>query len=156
RGPDSRAPLEVHEDALLVARHDVGAAVVSHHLAGERRPRTGPLHPLPASGGLVTMLVSSMNENARPIPRRWALLAFALATPVPAQKTPVRVDPGGYNPQIAVSGSSVYAVWDDRHTTSLNHEIYFNRSLDGGITWLPISVRLNVGTAAGATQAGAA
>lgn len=52
--------------------------------------------------------------------------------------------------QLASSGDFVYAVWlDDRSGAS---DVYCNRSLDGGATWLPQEVRIDSGTAAGATR----
>ncbi|OGW51706.1 MAG: hypothetical protein A2Y81_09505 [Nitrospirae bacterium RBG_13_43_8] len=41
----------------------------------------------------------------------------------------------GYSffPAIAVDGSSIYVVWEDN--TPGNYEIYFKRSVDGGVTW---------------------
>jgi hypothetical protein len=66
---------------------------------------------------------------------------------------PVRIDRNtGAIPQIAsdahvaVDGSgSVYAVWrDNRNGTG---DIYFNRSLDSGATWMVSDVRLDSGTA---------
>ena len=51
-------------------------------------------------------------------------------------------------PVIAVSGSSVYVVWAEVRGGLA--DIYFNRSLDGGATWLPAAVRLDVGSAPGA------
>jgi len=38
-------------------------------------------------------------------------------------------------PRIAVSGASVYLVWEDK--TPGNYEIYFKKSADGGATWPP-------------------
>ena len=55
-------------------------------------------------------------------------------------------------PQIAASGSAVYVVWEDgRHgpdptNFSDAQDVYFNRSLDGGATWLSSDVRLNSDT----------
>jgi len=57
-------------------------------------------------------------------------------------------------PRIAVSGSSVHVVWTDmRHQTTLTSDIYFNRSLDGGLTWMASDVRLNLGSPPGAVLA---
>ena len=59
----------------------------------------------------------------------------------------VRMDtdmPGGDRsqfPQIAASGDSVYVTWEDSRNG--DQDIYFNRSLDGGATWLTDDVRLN-------------
>ena len=56
-------------------------------------------------------------------------------------------------PDICIAGNAVYVVWEDHRTPSLNlGDIFFNRSLDGGVTWLPSDVRLDVGTAAGASD----
>lgn len=62
----------------------------------------------------------------------------------------IRVDtdtPGAarsHTPQIAASGSSVYVTWtDDRNG---NGDVYFNRSLDDGATWLTTDVRLDTDT----------
>ncbi len=49
-----------------------------------------------------------------------------------------------YNPQIACDDQGVYVVWeDDRDGFLENHQIYFNRSLDGGDTWLPEDLQLD-------------
>ncbi|MEM7203481.1 MAG: sialidase family protein [Planctomycetota bacterium] len=60
---------------------------------------------------------------------------------------PVRLDtddPGvgdSRQPRLAAVGDSVYVVWqDDRNGQP---DIYFNRSLDGGSTWLPVDLRLD-------------
>ena len=50
------------------------------------------------------------------------------------------------SPHVAADGSSVYAVWSDKRNGK--SDIYFTRSLDRGLTWLP-EVRLDVGTAPG-------
>ena len=45
------------------------------------------------------------------------------------------------DPEIQCSGDNVYVVWqDDRNG---KHDIYFNRSTDGGTTWLAQDLRLN-------------
>lgn len=41
----------------------------------------------------------------------------------------------GYHPDIASEGSSVYVVWVDYSMETYNYEIYFRRSVDGGINW---------------------
>src|SRR4030042_792689 len=38
-------------------------------------------------------------------------------------------------PAIAVDGSNIYVVWQDNTPDLLNEEIYFKRSVDGGVTW---------------------
>lgn len=56
-------------------------------------------------------------------------------------------------PQIASSGNSVYVAWTDQRngvTPTWNRDIYFNRSLDAGASWLPNDVRLDTGSALGA------
>jgi len=65
----------------------------------------------------------------------------------------VRLDTGSppgaahsFRPQIAAVGSSVFVVWDDSRNGggwSGPYDIYFNRSLDGGATWLPTDIRLD-------------
>jgi Tol biopolymer transport system component len=40
---------------------------------------------------------------------------------------------GSHSPAIAVDGANIYVVWQDY--TPSNGEIYFKRSVDGGITW---------------------
>ena len=49
-------------------------------------------------------------------------------------------------PQISSSGNHVYVVWEEARN-SLSRDIYFNRSIDGGATWLPndIPVDTNLG-----------
>ena len=44
-------------------------------------------------------------------------------------------------PQLCVDGSRVYVVWYDRRNGAM--DVYFNRSLDGGRTWLLRDVRLD-------------
>lgn len=51
------------------------------------------------------------------------------------------------DPQFCCSGSYVYAVWMDRRNG--NYDIYFNRSMDYGVTWRSSDVRLCTGDAAG-------
>lgn len=46
------------------------------------------------------------------------------------------------DPRIGCAGLKVYAVWQDLRTPGMR-EVYFNRSLDGGRTWLPTSLRLD-------------
>ncbi len=62
--------------------------------------------------------------------------------------TDVRLDPNGeinaQNPAIAADGDAVHVAWSDARS-SLASDIYFNRSLDAGTTWLPAEVRLDVG-----------
>ena len=77
-----------------------------------------------------------------------SLAAVLVVGSIAAQKIPdVRLDtdpPGAgesSGSQIAASGSSVYVVWqDNRHG---NNDIFFNRSTDGGSTWLAADVRLD-------------
>lgn len=52
------------------------------------------------------------------------------------------------DPQIAASGSSVYVIWRDDQNWP-GGDIYCNRSLDGGSTWLPSAVRIDVGSPPG-------
>ncbi len=82
-----------------------------------------------------------------------ALTAFLALTcnPCPAQRHPdMRIDrhpvPGSsmaIDPQIAASGEKVYVVWSDDRNGRNSGDIHFNRSLDGGATWLPNALRLD-------------
>src|SRR5262245_56886531 len=51
------------------------------------------------------------------------------------------------NPRIAASGSSIYVAWED-YRLPFYRGIFFNRSLDGGETWLPSDERLDAHGAA--------
>ena len=53
------------------------------------------------------------------------------------------------NPRVVAQGQAVFVVWDD--DVSGLRDVAFNRSLDGGTTWLPRHVRLDRGTAPGAS-----
>ncbi len=76
------------------------------------------------------------------------LVLSALSAPASAQKSSdTRVNqnfPGSSfasRAQLAASGDRVYVVWwDDRNDSS---DIYFNRSLDGGATWMPEDVHID-------------
>ena len=74
-----------------------------------------------------------------------ALLGLALTLPMAAQKADKRLstNPSGtrIDPQIAASGLMVYVTWHDRRNGF--DDIYFNRSRDGGATWLASEVRLD-------------
>jgi len=66
----------------------------------------------------------------------------------------VRIDAGFFvtsgPARIAASGASVYVTWAEyRNGPSLPSDILFNRSLDGGSTWLASERRLDVGSAPG-------
>jgi len=39
-------------------------------------------------------------------------------------------------PAIAVDGSNIYVAWQDNTPDLLNEEIYFKRSVDGGVNWI--------------------
>src|SRR5262245_25457927 len=74
--------------------------------------------------------------------------------PVPPAYTDTRLDVGdplGWElsifPEIARAGANLYVVWYDRRLGDL--DVFFNRSLDGGDTWLATDVRLDT-TPAGA------
>lgn len=57
---------------------------------------------------------------------------------------------GSLIPRICCRGDSVYVTWyDDRNG---NPDIYFNRSLDGGLTWLPSDVRIDTDAAGAASS----
>jgi hypothetical protein len=60
-------------------------------------------------------------------------------------------------PRVACTGDEVYVVWDDGRDGplgSFNRDIYFQKSVDGGVTFLASDVRLDVGSAAGAANSG--
>ena len=70
------------------------------------------------------------------------------------QATDIRLDigdpPGASNswsPQICSNGNYVYVVWHDLRNSS--SDIYFNYSTNGGATWLPSDIRLDIGDSAG-------
>ena len=50
-----------------------------------------------------------------------------------------------WRPQIAAAGNSVYVVWEDYRDGSFrsSSDIYVNRSLDGGASWLTEELRIN-------------
>jgi len=49
-----------------------------------------------------------------------------------------------YNPRLACNDLGVFVVWeDDRDGLLENHQIYFNRSLDSGDTWLEQDIQLD-------------
>jgi len=52
---------------------------------------------------------------------------------------------GSTFPQIACSGAAVYVAWFE--TRGADHDVYFNRSLDRGVTWLAADVRVPDGGA---------
>lgn len=54
---------------------------------------------------------------------------------------------GAFEPRVCCSGSNVYAVWEQEYDAG--QDIHMNRSVDGGATWLPASVRLDTGDGAG-------
>ena len=92
--------------------------------------------------------------NPLPLVRRSSVqfLALALVGSVASAQVPeTRLDVGtpagtthARGVVIASSGSSVYVAWeDDRNGVA---DVYFNRSLDGGATWLGVDVRLDAGS----------
>jgi hypothetical protein len=62
--------------------------------------------------------------------------------------------PAGHSilPEIAIFGANLCVVWEDYRNSASNGDIYCNRSLDGGTTWLPVAVRLDTGSAPGASS----
>ncbi|MBK9385361.1 MAG: exo-alpha-sialidase [Planctomycetes bacterium] len=57
------------------------------------------------------------------------------------------------DPRVAVSGGAAYVAWRDTAIPgAVNSDVHFNRSLDGGLSWLPIDLRLDDATATGATS----
>ncbi len=63
-------------------------------------------------------------------------------------------DPAGAElsifPVMCCDGQRVYVAWYDRRNGGL--DIYFNRSLDGGLTWLATDIRLDSGVAGSASS----
>lgn len=47
-----------------------------------------------------------------------------------------------WHPEIASSGDSVYVVWEDGRS-GMGRDVRFNRSLDGGATWMTTNTQLN-------------
>ena len=78
-------------------------------------------------------------------------LILLLASSALAQRSPDTVvtanpTPAAYNPVVAASGDSVFVAWMDRRDSFqlfLIDNIYVNRSLDGGVTWMPNDVRVH-------------
>lgn len=64
----------------------------------------------------------------------------------------INTDPAGSElslfPAVCCDGMKVYVTWYDRRSGDL--DVYFNRSLDGGRTWLPQDTRLDSGVAGAA------
>jgi hypothetical protein len=59
-----------------------------------------------------------------------------------------------FNPRIAAVDREVFIVWyDERNAGSAHTDIYFNRSLDSGLSWLAADLRLNVGVPPGSQDA---
>jgi hypothetical protein len=54
------------------------------------------------------------------------------------------------NPRVAVAGLTVFAVWQDNRNGA--SDVFFNRSLDGGSTWLVPDVRLDTDVAGAAVS----
>jgi hypothetical protein len=71
----------------------------------------------------------------------WLQRAARLDRGTPPGATP------SYDPRIAVTGSTVFAVWRDGRNGSA--DVYFSRSVDAGGSWLASDVRLDTGDAPG-------
>lgn len=57
---------------------------------------------------------------------------------------PIQLDGGSAfsgDPDLCSTGSTVHVVWEDARNG--NGDIYYNRSADGGLTWLPSDLRLD-------------
>jgi hypothetical protein len=57
--------------------------------------------------------------------------------------------PNAQEPALVCSGSKVYVAWMDDRAGAW--QIRFNRSADGGVTWLPADLRVDVGKAEGSS-----
>lgn len=55
-------------------------------------------------------------------------------------------------PEIAVAGNFVHVVWQDLRSSPNRGDIYYNRSTDGGVSWLLGDLRLDTGSAPGAAD----
>lgn len=79
-----------------------------------------------------------------------------LANDLRLSTVPIAANRWSREPEIAADGLSVCVVWrDGRHWTTSNDtdgDIYGNRSLDGGTTWLPLDVRVGPGATPGVTR----
>ena len=74
---------------------------------------------------------------------RLTLLGLIASSPLAAQRVPdIQVSNGAAAtaPVMAVSGSAIYVAWEDWRDG--RRDIFFNRSIDGGATWLPEDVRI--------------
>lgn len=114
----------------------------------------GPSDPLPriaASGSSVYVAWADNRVNHHDIYCNRSLDAGAAWLPADVR---LNTNPAGqsisYLQEIAVSGSAVYVTWqDDRSGRAVppfyrsTHDVYFNRSLDRGGTWLASDVRLD-------------
>ncbi|MCA8965313.1 MAG: exo-alpha-sialidase [Planctomycetes bacterium] len=80
----------------------------------------------------------------------WSATDVRLATGRPAGSTWVN------DIRIAADGGTVCVAWRDHRswtgTFATQADIHANRSLDGGLTWLPTDVRVGPGAAAGAVE----
>jgi len=59
-------------------------------------------------------------------------------------------DSGSWGPRICMSGSNVYAVWEDKRDGA--DDIYFNLSANGGADWRSFDTRLDTGDPPGASD----
>ncbi|MCA8951948.1 MAG: exo-alpha-sialidase [Planctomycetes bacterium] len=92
------------------------------------------------------------------VARALGIVGIAALAPLLAAQKPVdtRVDTSGVpsgatEPRIAAQGGSLYVVWSETRSASPDPDVYFNKSEDGGATWLAFDVRLNT-NAAGASS----
>ena len=92
---------------------------------------------------------------SRPAPTvsLFTVLSLSVLSGVAAQTPPVRVSTGvapgsagTFPPRLAAAdGREVYAVWTDMRN-GVREVVVFNRSLDGGNSWLPQAQRIDAGT----------
>lgn len=71
-----------------------------------------------------------------------------LAAPFAVDASPPSILAAASNPQIAVSGSTIHVVWEDRRDGP-SEDIYYNRSTDNGSTWMPAATRIDLGDVPG-------
>lgn len=119
-------------------------------LASELRLDTAP----PSSGGSTDPQIAASGDSvyvvwadAREVNHWFIHFNRSLDRGATWLPSDIRLDstlPGtvvSFDPQIAASGDSVYVTW--RNDRDGPHDIYFNRSLNRGATWLPTDIRMN-------------
>jgi hypothetical protein len=106
-----------------------------------------------ASGSSVYVVWDDFRNNSSRSDIYFTRSLDAGTTWLPADvRLDVGTGPGGAESEssaVACAGSSVYAVWSDGRNGMFEYDIYFNRSLDSGSSWLPLDVRVDGATGGG-------